>query len=88
VKWKVLCRAHLNVLAVLARKAFAADGAGLRETNVVIVEYFGEGVSEFLDVVVAAQAKGALRSIVFETQPQQENEFFFLDTGKAETIFV
>ena len=88
MKWKVLCRAHLNVLAVLTRKALTADGAGLREANIVVVKYFSEGVPEFLNVVVAAHTKGALRSIVFKTQPQQENKFFFLYTGKAETVFV
>jgi hypothetical protein len=88
VKRKILRRAQINVLAVLARKIFPADDAALQKHHLFVIQNAGECVNEFFDIVVAAYAEDTLLSVVFQPEPQQKNEFFFFNAGKPERFFV
>jgi hypothetical protein len=87
-KRQVLRRTRFNVLAVLAREILPAGDAALHEAHNVIVQDSSDGVNEFFDVVKTDYAEGALFPIIFQPQPQQQNELLFFHSRQPESFLV
>jgi hypothetical protein len=58
----------------------------LSKFNCFFIQNASDRVDEFLDVIATAYAVRALISVVFQTQPQQKNEFLFFHYRKLETV--
>jgi hypothetical protein len=80
-KRQILCCTHLNVAAGATREILTAPRTGLLE-NHFIPQNGANCVDELVDVIVTFNREAALVTVVIQTQPDQGNEFLFLNPWK------
>jgi hypothetical protein len=60
----------------------------LREAYFVVFEDFRKGIQQLFDVVAVAHAIGALRPVIFQTQPHQKNKLVFFKTREPKRLLI
>ena len=86
-KRKILGGAQLVVFAVPACKIFAAMRAALKKNHFSFKDAL-DCVYELFDVVIAFDGEDGLLSVIFTSQVQQEDEFFFFHPWKLEGFLI